>query len=130
MIRPSKSAGMSQLQALAEYIDQGGNSATLCFYKDSKPSSPNILANNSEKLITIPLLKPCLKSVDDSSIELKPTETAMVMQTGTAIWARLFNGNNETVADFSVGSDVILDNADWAEGGTQKIDSIIFRLAE
>lgn len=54
----------------------------------------------------------------------------MVMQTGTAIWARLFNGNNETVADFSVGSDVILDNADWAEGGTQKIDSIIFRLAE
>ncbi|MCJ8161855.1 hypothetical protein [Acinetobacter zhairhuonensis] len=123
---PSLFAGLAQLQALANYIDQGSNNATLVFYDDSKPSSTLIDSYESARLVSLSLPKPCLRAVNVNSISLEPTEAGTVIKTGTAIWARLINGNGDTVADFSVGADITLNSADMVLGGTVSISAITF----
>lgn len=127
MIIPSLSAGLAQLQALASFIDSGSNNATFIFYNDTKPSSVTTPANNSAKLVTLTLPKPCLKKLNADNIELNQTDAATVIKGGTAVWARLFNGDNEAVADFGVGTDITLANPDLVLGGTLMMNSIILR---
>jgi hypothetical protein len=121
---PSLAAGLAQLQALANYIDQGSSNATFVFYDDSKPSSTLIEANESAKLVVLTLPKPCLRAVNSNSISLEPTESGTVIKTGTAIWARLLNGDGDAVVDFSVGTDITLNSADMVLGGTVSISAI------
>lgn len=121
---PSLDAGLAQLQALATYIDQGSNNATFIFYDDSKPASTLIEANELAKLVVLTLPKPCLQAVNSNSISLEPAESSTVIRTGAAIWARLFNGNGDVVADFSVGTDITLNSADMVLGGTVSISAI------
>lgn len=124
---PSLAAGLAQLQALANYIDQGSNNATFVFYDDTKPASTSVAVNDSSKLVVLELPKPSLLSVNANSISLKPTEVGTVTKSGTAVWARLFNGNGLAVADFVVGTDIIPNTADMALGGTFTLGSITFR---
>jgi hypothetical protein len=123
-VSPSLAAGLAQLQALVNYIDQGSNNATFVFYDDSKPSSTLIDSDESARLVSLSLPKPCLRAVNVNSISLEPTDSGTVIKTGTAIWARLFNGNGDVVADFSVGVDITLNSADMVLGGTVSISAI------
>lgn len=127
MIIPSLNAGLAQLQALASFIDIGSNNATFIFYDDAKPSSVTSPANNSAKLVTLTLPKPCFKRLNADNIELNQTDAATVIKGGTAVWARLFNGNNEAVADFGVGTDITLANPNLVLGSTLMMNSIILR---
>lgn len=127
MIIPSLSAGLAQLQALASFIDNGSNNATFIFYNDAKPSGVTVPANNSAKLVTLTLPKPCLKKLNADNIELNQTDAATVIKGGTAVWARLFNGDNEAVADFGVGTDITLANQNLVLGSTLMMNSIILR---
>lgn len=127
MIIPSLSAGLAQLQALASFIDNGSNNATFIFYDDAKPSGVTVPANNSAKLVTLTLPKPCLKKLNADNIELNQTDAATVIKGGTAVWARLFNGDNEAVADFGVGTDITLANQNLVLGSTLMMNSIILR---
>lgn len=124
---PSLAAGLAQLQALANYIDQDSANATFVFYDDSKPASVNIAANDSAKLVTLTLPKPSLLSVNADSISLNPTDLGTVIKTGTAVWARLFNGNGLAVADFAVGTDITLNSTAMVLGGTVTMSAITFR---
>lgn len=121
---PSLSAGLAQLQALANYIDQGSSNATFIFYDDTKPSSTSVAVNDSAKLVVLELPKPSLLSVNANSISLKPTGSGTVTKTGTAVWARLLNGNGTVVADFAVGADITLNSVDMVLGGTVSISAI------
>jgi hypothetical protein len=121
---PSLSAGLAQLQALANYIDQGSSNATFIFYDDSEPASTLIEANDSAKLAVLELPKPCLLSVNEDGISLKSTDVGTVIKSGTAVWARLFNGNGAVVADFAVGADITLNSVDMVLGGTVSISAI------
>lgn len=127
MIYPSIEAGLIQLQALATYIDQGTNNATFVFYSDAKPVSVTTAANNTAKLATLTLPKPSIKQVHTDHIELNQTDAATVIKSGTAIWARLFNGEEKAVADFAVGSDITLANPDLVLGSTLMMNSLILR---
>lgn len=128
MINPSLSAGLAQLQALAAFIDKGSNSATFIFYDNNKPASTTVAADNSAKLVTLNLPDPCFKSVGADFIELQPTDTGTVIKTGTAKWARLFNGEGAVVADFAVGTDISLANTNLTIGGTLNISSITLSI--
>lgn len=125
---PSLSAGLAQLQALANYIDQGSSNATFIFYDDAKPASTSVAAIESAKLVSIELPKPCFKQLLADGIELNATTGFTVIKTGTAIWARLFNGNGVVVADFAVGADITMTNPNLVLGGTEKLDSFILRV--
>lgn len=124
---PSLAAGLAQLQALANYIDQGSANATFVFYDDTKPSSVAVAANDAAKLVTLTLPKPSLLSVNADSISLNPTDSGTVTKSGTAVWARLFNGNGLAVADFAVGADITLNSTAMVLGGTVTMSAITFR---
>lgn len=127
MIYPSMEAGLIQLQALAIFIDQGSSNATFVFYNDSKPASVATAAINTAKLVTLTVPKPCFKKLNANNIELNQTDAATVTKTGTAVWARLFNGEGKAVADFEVGTDITLANPNLIIGSTLMMNSIILR---
>lgn len=127
MIQTSLQAGLAQLQALANYIDQGSVNATFVFYEDTKPASLAITANEAAKLVVLTLPKPCFKKLNADSIELNQTDAGVVIKAGVAVWARLFNGEGNAVADFEVGIDIKLANQNLVIGSTLMMNSIILR---
>ena len=127
MIQTSLAAGLVQLQALANFLDQGSANATFVFYDDEKPADVTVAANNSARLVTLTLPKPSIKQVHADSVELNQTDAATVIKSGTAVWARLFNGEGKAVADFAVGSDITLANPDLVLGSTLMMNSLILR---
>ena len=126
-VTPSMAAGLAQLQALAAFLDTGSSNATISFYKGTKPANVTVAANPSDKLVTMNLPEPCFKQLNADGIELYPTDAATVTQAGTATWARLYNGNGDAVADFSVGTEITLANPSLALGGTLMVNSIVLR---
>lgn len=127
MIRPSLNASLSLLQALTQYIDRGSTNASFIFYDDPQPVSPAIDANNSAKLVIVELPKPCFKQIHLDSIELMPSNEGTVVKTGTAVWARLYNGEGYAVADFNCVANMNLNTRDLVLGGSFKLDAITFR---
>ncbi|MFW1952077.1 hypothetical protein [Acinetobacter beijerinckii] len=125
---PSLQASLAQLQSLANFIDMGSNNATFVFYDNTKPANNSVSATESAKLVSIELPKPCFKQLLADGIELNATSSFTVIKTGTAIWARLFNGNGVVVADFAVGTDITMTNPNLVLGGTEKLDSFILRV--
>lgn len=127
MIQTSLAAGLAQLQALANFLDQGSANATFVFYDDAKPANVTVAANNSARLVTLTLPKPSIKQVHADYVELNQTDAATVIKSGTAVWARLFNGEGKAVADFAVGSDITLANPNLVLGSTLMMNSLILR---
>lgn len=127
MIQTSLQAGLAQLQALANYIDQGSVNATFIFYSDEKSESLAIAVDESAKLVILTLPKPCFKNLNLDSIELHQTDAGVVTKAGIAIWARLFNGEGKAVADFEVGTDITLANTNLVIGSTLMMNSLILR---
>lgn len=127
MIQTSLEAGLAQLQALANYIDQGSANATFIFFSDEKPESLAIAADEAAKLVILTLPKPCFKKLNLDSIELHQTDAGTVTKTGIAVWARLFNGEGKAVADFEVGIDITLANLNLVIGSTLMMNSLILR---
>lgn len=126
MIIPSKKAGLVQLEAIASFIDQGDSAARFIIYDDVKPPSITSNIDSNAELVELELPKPCLKSSVSDRIELKSTLEGIVIKTGEATWARLFNGNGDPVADFSIGTDIILNNNSIVLGASLILDSIVF----
>lgn len=129
-VQISKKAGILALQAHAGFLDAGSGSAYFVYYSDTKPASIEIVANPANALCTLLLPEPCIKQVLVDGIELYPTDTVLATKAGAAVWARLYNGNDESYADFTIGTsgaDIVLNSADIALGSSQKLDSIILK---
>lgn len=127
MITPSLKAGLAQLRALADFIDLGSGNASFVYYESAKPESVSTTADDTAKLVTLTLPKPCFKRMNEDSLELKPTNDVLALKSGTVVWARLLNANGDAVADFAMGTDIILNSYDIVMGATQRLDSIILK---
>ena len=124
MSKTSKAAKLHMITALTSYADSGAGAATIVFYDDTMPATTEDAANDSAKLVTLTLPEPCFKEVTVDYVELYPSDTATVIKTGTATWARLFNGAGASVMDLVVGTDIALANTSLAVGGTLNAQSI------
>ena len=129
MITPSFKARLAQLRALADFIDIGSGNASFVYYESAKPESTLVPADDMAKLATLTLPKPCFNRLNEDSIELKSTNDALALKSGTVVWARLLNADGEVVADFEMGVDIILNSYDIVMGATQRLDSIILKPA-
>ena len=127
MSKTSVKARLAMIQAFANFMDNGSQSATVVFYEGVQPASPAITADSNNALVTLTFPEPCIKEVSASYIELHPTDTATVIKAGTATWARIYNGAGEAAADLTVGTDISLANTNLALGGTLSITSIKLR---
>ena len=127
MSKTSINARLAMVQAFANFMDSGSQSATVIFYEGVQPASPSVAADLNNALVTLTFPEPCIKEITASYIELQPTETATVIKAGTATWARIYNGAGEVAADLVVGADITLANTNLALGGTLSITSIKLR---
>ncbi|WP_180072646.1 hypothetical protein [Acinetobacter sp. YH12200] len=127
MSKTSINAQLAMIQAFANFMDSGSQSAAVIFYEGVQPSSPAITADQNNALVTLTFPEPCIKEITASYVELQPTDTATVIKAGTTTWARIFNGAGEVAADLTVGTDISLANTNLALGGTLSITSIKLR---
>lgn len=127
MNKTSVKAKLEMIQAFANFMDNGSESATVVFYKGTQPVSPEVAVDSGDALVTLIFPEPCIKETTATYVELYPTDTATVIKTGTATWARIYNGSGEAAADLSVGTDITLANNNLVTGGTLNIQSIKFR---
>ena len=127
MSKTSINARLAVIQAFANFMDSGSQSATVVFYEGVQPADTSIAADSNNALVTLVFPEPCIKEVTPTYVELHPTDTGSVIKTGTATWARIFNGAGEVAADLTVGTDTSLANTNLALGGTLFIQSIKLR---
>lgn len=127
MSKTSVKARLAMSQAFAGFMDSGSSSATVVFYMGTQPTSPAIAADPVNALVTLTFPEPCIKETTAAYIELHPTDTATVIKSGTATWARIFNGAGEVAADLTVGADISLTNTNLALGGSLQINSFKIR---
>ncbi len=127
MSKTSVKAKLVMIQAFASFMDSGSQSATVIFYEGTQPANTSIAADSSKALVTLTFPEPCIKETTATYVELHPTNTGSVIKTGTATWARIFNGAGEVAADLAVGTDISLANTNLALGGTLFIQSIKLR---
>ena len=127
MSKTSVKAKLAMMQEFAKFMDNGSQSATVIFYEGAQPATPSIAADPMKALVTLNLPEPCIKDVTTSYVELHPSDTATVIKTGTATWARIYNGASEVAADLTVGTDITLASTNLVVGGTLNIQSIKLR---
>ena len=127
MSKTSVNSRLAMIQAFADFMDSGGQSATVIFYEGTQPASPAIAADSNSALVTLTFPEPCIKETTATYVELYPTDTATVIKAGTATWARIYNGAGETAADLTVDTDISLANTNLALGGTLSVTSIKLR---
>ena len=127
MSKTSINARLAMIQAFSEFMDNGSQSATVIFYEGVQPANTAVAADSNNALVTLVFPEPCIKETTPTYVELHPTDTGSVIKTGTATWARIFNGAGEVAADLTVGADISLANTNLALGGTLFIQSIKLR---
>ena len=127
MSKTSVNARLAMIQAFAEFMDNGSQSATVIFYEGVQPASPAVAADPNNALVTLVFPEPCIKETIATYVELHPTDTATVIRSGTATWVRIYNGAGEVAADLTVGTDITLANTNLALGGTLSVTSIKLR---
>ena len=127
MSKTSVKAKLAMIQAFANFMDSGSQSATVIFYEGVQPLDPSVAADSNNALVTLVFPEPCIKETTPTYVELHPTDTGSVIKTGTATWARIFNGAGEVVADLTVSTDISLANTNLVMGGTLFIQSIKLR---
>lgn len=127
MSRTSVNARLAMIQAFANFMDSGSQGATVIFYEGVQPANTSIAADSNNALVTLVFPEPCIKETTPTYVELHPTDTGSVIKTGTAAWARIYNGAGEVAADLAVGTDISLANTNLALGGTLFIQSIKLR---
>lgn len=127
MSKTSINTRLAMIQAFANFMDSGSQSATVIFYEGVQPASPAIAADPNNALVTLVFPEPCIKETTPTYVEFHPTDTGTVIKAGTAIWARIYNGAGEVTADLTVGTDINLANTNLVVGGTLFIQSIKLR---
>lgn len=127
MSKTSVNARLAMIQAFANFMDNGSQSATVIFYEGVQPANPAIAADSSKALVTLTFPEPCIKETTPAYVELHPTNTGSVIKSGTATWARIYNGAGEVAADLTVGTDISLANTNLVVGGTLSVTSIKLR---
>jgi len=124
MSKTSVKARLAMIQAFASFLDNGSQSATVIFYQGAQPASPAVAADSNNALVSLTFPEPCIKETTTAHVELHPSDTATVIKTGTATWARIYNGAGEAAADLTIGTDISLANTNLVIGGTLTIQSI------
>ena len=72
MSKSSVKAKIVMAQAKAAWMDSGASTATITFYEDAQPATPEAASDSSKALVTLAFPEPCVKSVGEDHVELHP----------------------------------------------------------
>lgn len=85
-------------------LDAGTGNAAIRIYGGTRPTSPNDPPADAA-LVEIGLTKPA-GTVSGGVLTLTPAGNGLIMNSGTATWARVVDGNGATCFDCDVGEGV------------------------
>ena len=118
----------ARLAGTLSFLDAGPNPARLRIYGGTRPATPSATPT-SAMLVEIKLTKPA-GTISGGLLTLTQQEDGLIVNTGTATWARLVNGNDVTALDLdcsdTAGSaDVQLASTSLYQGGAARLVSAI-----
>jgi hypothetical protein len=105
----------NRVTIIKDAIDNGGDeysAGKLLIYSGTRPATGEAIDEyDNDLLVQFDLPYPC-GTVSDGVLTFSAIETALVLESGVATWARLVDADDDFVADFSVAvaGDVRLDD--------------------
>jgi hypothetical protein len=121
---------LAQLQAIATALDAGTGGGFVRLYANARVAI-HLMPAQADLLCELTLPKPCIEHIDSDVLRLKPPADRLCIRTGTAIWARLLDGDGRTVLDLDVGlidsdADIELDKVLLLAGGVVRLPELAF----
>jgi len=115
----------ARLTGSLNYLDSGSANAAVRIYGGARPATPQDTPS-SAMLVQIELTKPC-GSIVAGVLTLTQQADGLIVESGTATWARIVNGDGATALDCDAGQgagawEVQLVQATLYAGGDAKID--------
>lgn len=113
------------LAAVRDRVDAGAGPGKLRIYSGAQPASADDAPGGATLLAELEFSEPCAGEPVDGSLEFDPiTKEDAALATATATWARVVNGDGDTVFDCDVGeagTTVVLNETDLVAGGPVSI---------
>lgn len=119
------------LEGRRDYLDLGSNVARILVYGNDQPRPATGATATSTLLVTIDLDKPS-GTISAGELTLVAGDDAIVAVSGTALWARIINGNGDIAFDCDVSNtagsgEVKLPSTALFAGGTTRLVSGVLR---
>lgn len=102
MIAISELHSQARLTGTKVFIDTGSGVAKFALFATARVSIDTL--PTSTAVVEIPLAQPC-GTVSSTGLALTQGSDGLIMTTAVVQWARLFNRNGDTVADFDIRAD-------------------------
>lgn len=105
IITPSVAVRNAILTAIKTALEVGTQASTIAIYTGAKPSGPDSSVTSQIKLGTLTFSDTSIGSVSNGELTFGAiTQDTSADNTGTATWARMFDGNGLAVIDVDVGT--------------------------
>jgi hypothetical protein len=119
------------LQGRLDFLDLGTDVARILIYGDDQPRPATGATASGTLLVTLELDKPS-GSISAGQLTLIAGADALVASSGTALWARVINGNDDIAFDCDVSNtsgsaEIQLPSTALFAGGTTRLVSGVLR---
>lgn len=122
----------SRLAVIGNALDAGTAGGLLRLYAAPRPALGEVLTEQA-LLVELRLPKPSVGSLDGGRLTFASINRALCQRSGTAVWARLLDGDERWVADLDVGvaggdAEVVLSKLELFAGGA--VDVTLAEITE
>ena len=119
----------ARMEVLADAIDATSNPGYFTIYSGDRPETTGgSLSSENVELVTFTFALPCASSVANGVLTLDHASIAPedALNTGTASWARVCDGDGELVMDCDVtrtgqGGDITVNTDDFVQGAAVSV---------
>jgi hypothetical protein len=131
MIGQTNNFKNAALEGRRDYLDLGAGVARILIYGDDQPRPATGATASGTLLVTIELEKPS-GTISGGEFALAAGDDVLVVASGTALWARVINGNGDIafdcdVSDTSGSAELQLPSTTLFAGGTTRLVSGVLR---
>ena len=93
MLAISPDLNTARLNAVVDFLDAGPNLPYVEIYSGTRPTTFGSYSQDGDLLVLLTFPKP-FGTVSNGVLSVSPSNEGIVMQDGTATWARVYSGNN------------------------------------
>jgi hypothetical protein len=115
------------LQALADMVDSAAEPGTISIYGGPQPDSADEGLGNRPLLATLSFSKPAFGRPGNGAIGARPIQDGKAIAAGKPTWARIRDGDGNTVFDIDAGL-LNFSSGTLEPGGQVSIKALVLRM--